>query len=304
MRVAQRLFCTRRGKDGCFVKKLVSVAVALLSCCLFAVTAFADVTVDMSHIYNFEDATIQAGDVFIWYYDGQACSGGSGYLDFYVTGDINAQGDVSNVNNDLGGMTMRLETVAPGTLYITLDGPDGTLKTITLTVEGSETAAGQAGENTNSSAPEESETPAGESETPAEEPAAPVAPVAPITVAPIAPVYAHSEIADAIADGTWGAEYTTCPACGYHNWTATADGYVCDTCGYITASVKTGSGVRGYVSPLAGVKATAATAPAAPATEADVAAAQAANDAYLAAIADLQAQVAQREAAYLAALNG
>ena len=28
-------------------------------------------------------------------------------------------------------------------------------------------------------------------------------------------------------------EYYTCPACGYHNWTATATGYKCDHCGYV-----------------------------------------------------------------------
>ena len=30
-----------------------------------------------------------------------------------------------------------------------------------------------------------------------------------------------------------GTAYYTCPACGYHNWTATADGYRCDHCGYL-----------------------------------------------------------------------
>lgn len=45
--------------------------------------------------------------------------------------------------------------------------------------------------------------------------------------------------------------YYTCPACGYHNWTATADGYKCDHCGYVE-SVKqlTGYGnVKGVYEP-------------------------------------------------------
>lgn len=45
--------------------------------------------------------------------------------------------------------------------------------------------------------------------------------------------------------------YYTCPACGYHNWTATADGYKCDHCGYIE-SVKQLSGygnVKGVYEP-------------------------------------------------------
>ena len=33
----------------------------------------------------------------------------------------------------------------------------------------------------------------------------------------------------AIANGTWGIEYTTCQKCGYHNWTRQGNVYVCDT---------------------------------------------------------------------------
>ena len=77
---------------------------------------------------------------------------------------------------------------------------------------------------------------------------------------------------------------------------------MCDTCGYITTWVKTASGVKGYVGAQMPVQSAAAPAPAV--TRQSVAEAQAANDAYLAAIRALQAQVAQREAAYLAALKG
>ena len=69
---------------------------------------------------------------------------------------------------------------------------------------------------------------------------------------------------------------------------------MCDTCGHIVSTVKTGAGVKGYVAP-------AASAPLAD-QQMTPAEAQAANDAYLAAISALQMQVAQREAAYLDAL--
>ena len=120
----------------------------------------------------------------------------------------------------------------------------------------------------------------------------------PVPAATAAPVDDHGEIAQAKADGSWGAEYTTCPACGYHNWTASSLGYVCDTCGHIAATVKSDAGVKGYTAP----------APAAPpasqvASAQTMAEAQAANDAYLAAIRALQEHVAQREAAYLASLG-
>lgn len=48
--------------------------------------------------------------------------------------------------------------------------------------------------------------------------------------------------------------YYVCTACGYHNWTATEDGYRCDRCGYIE-SVKQLSGygnVRGVYEPKTG----------------------------------------------------
>ena len=31
------------------------------------------------------------------------------------------------------------------------------------------------------------------------------------------------------------AQFYTCPACGYHNWTGTVGGYKCDHCGHIEA---------------------------------------------------------------------
>lgn len=48
--------------------------------------------------------------------------------------------------------------------------------------------------------------------------------------------------------------YYTCPACGYHNWTATDEGYRCDTCGHLE-SVKQLAGygnVQGVYEPKTG----------------------------------------------------
>lgn len=287
------------------MKKLISTLTALAMGCVFAVSAMAadeparamNMHVDMSHVY-IEDATIEVGDTYTWSYDAAA-----GPVDYGEQGTA-LHNDYS-LPNDQGGLTLVYTAVEPGTHTFQIVNRWWTesYKTVTVTVE--EAAPTQEPEvpiDEPETPVEEPEVPADEGENPAAEGQTPVEQSTDSAV-PASPVYEHGEIADAIANGTWGAEYTTCPACGYHNWTAGPSGYVCDTCGYITDSVKTGSGVRGYVDPAAGIKAAAVTATA-PVTEADVAAAQAANDAYLAAIADLQAQVAQREAAYLAALQG
>ncbi len=48
------------------------------------------------------------------------------------------------------------------------------------------------------------------------------------------------------------AAYYTCPACGYHDWTATADGYRCDHCGNIVTAQLSGYGnVKGAWAPAA-----------------------------------------------------
>ena len=54
--------------------------------------------------------------------------------------------------------------------------------------------------------------------------------------------------------------YYTCPACGYHDWTATAEGYKCNHCGYLE-SVKQLSGygnVKGVYEPKTSAAAAAA----------------------------------------------
>ncbi len=275
------------------MKKLISMLTALGMGCVFVVSAMAagtegasfNMQVDMSHVY-ISDATIEVGDTYTWYYDGEA-----GPVDYGEQGT--ALRIVSGTTNDQGGMTFVYEGVEPGTHTFRIVDRwwTTTYKIVTVTVEA---ASSDTEPDTSAEEPEisdgqtgtpdgDSQTPAGEDSSSAQQSAAPAA--------PSAPVYENDELAEAIANGTWGQEYTTCPACGHHNWTAGTEGYVCDTCGHIVTRVKTGAGVKGYVAPAVPAPMTAAQA-------------QAANDAYLAAIKVLQQQVAQREAAYLAALKG
>lgn len=110
----------------------------------------------------------------------------------------------------------------------------------------------------------------------------------------------------AIADGTWGIEYTTCPECGYHNWTRKGNVYVCDHCSNTTTSVKGAKGVKGFVPGTEAIAPVAAT-ESAPVVYASAAQAQAAADVreenYAAAIAAFQKQIAAQNAAYLASLG-
>ena len=117
----------------------------------------------------------------------------------------------------------------------------------------------------------------------------------------------QKEIDEAIANGTWGIEYTTCQKCGYHNWTRQGNVYVCDTCGNTTTEVVSAKGVKGYV----GSGAIAAVAPGKTVDDtpkyATAKEAQAAADkreaAYAAAVAAFQKQIAEQNAAYLASLK-
>lgn len=51
-------------------------------------------------------------------------------------------------------------------------------------------------------------------------------------------------------------QYYTCKACGYHNWTATEEGYRCDNCGYIESQKQlAGYGnVKGVYAPKTGTE--------------------------------------------------
>lgn len=111
---------------------------------------------------------------------------------------------------------------------------------------------------------------------------------------------------NAIANGTWGAEYTTCPECGHHNWTRKGNVYVCDTCGNTTATVKGAKGVKGFVAGTEGIAPVVANEGTAVvyATPAQAQAAAEVREAnYAAAIAAFQRQIAAQNAAYLASLG-
>lgn len=289
-------------------------------------------SVDMSHVY-IEDATLEVGDTYTWSYDGEAGPvdyGEQGTALRIVSGQGNDAGGMTFVYEAVapGTQTFRIvnrwwtETYKTVTVTVeaaSVEEPENPAEQPETPTEEPETPAEEP-----ETPAEKPETPVEQPETPAEEPETPTEkPVTPAekpetpaqdktdgqqaqTVAqpesqPVetpavtaAPADDHGEIAQAIADGTWGTEYTTCPACGHHNWTAGKLGYVCDTCGHITAVVKGSAGVKGYTAP----------APAAAASTARTAAqAEADNDAYLAAIRALQEQVARREAAYLASLK-
>ena len=74
-------------------------------------------------------------------------------------------------------------------------------------------------------------------------PAPTAAPAAPVTTA--APTAAPTATPD-------DSQYYTCAACGHHNWTATADGYKCDTCGHLeTKQISGYKNVKGTYAPTA-----------------------------------------------------
>lgn len=77
-------------------------------------------------------------------------------------------------------------------------------------------------------------------------PAPTAAPAAPVTTA--APTATPDD-----------SQYYTCAACGHHNWTATADGYKCDTCGHLeTKQISGYKNVKGTYAPTASSAKTAA----------------------------------------------
>lgn len=84
---------------------------------------------------------------------------------------------------------------------------------------------------------------------PSPEPTAPTpaepspAPTTAPTAAPAAESTATATPAPTAAPAASGAGYYTCKACGYHDWTATSEGYKCNHCGYVE-SVKQLSGYK------------------------------------------------------------
>ena len=85
---------------------------------------------------------------------------------------------------------------------------------------------------------------------PSEEPKPTEAPTPAPTAAPAAaPVATAAPTPTATPDDS---QYYTCVACGHHNWTATADGYKCDTCGHLeTKQISGYKNVKGVYTPTA-----------------------------------------------------
>ena len=85
--------------------------------------------------------------------------------------------------------------------------------------------------------------------------AAPTATPAPVEAAPAATAAPTATPAPTPDDS----QYYTCVACGHHNWTATADGYKCDTCGHLeTKQISGYKNVKGTYTPTASSAKTAA----------------------------------------------
>ena len=85
--------------------------------------------------------------------------------------------------------------------------------------------------------------------------AAPTATPAPVEAAPAATAAPTATPAPTPDDS----QYYTCVACGHHNWTATADGYRCDTCGHLeTKQISGCKNVKGTYAPTASSAKTAA----------------------------------------------
>lgn len=260
------------------MKKLISAALALVTCCLFSISAFADGLVDLSHVF-ISDATLAVGDTYTWSYDGDA-----GMVDYTEQGT--ALKIVSGQPNDDGGMTFVYEAVAAGsyTFRITDRSLSGVYKTVTVTVadEPTDTPDSQTPDAPAVSAPAASSGSSHDSQ--------PAADTGSDDHGAAVQAAEHQRIAWLLGDQ----KYTTCPACGYHNWTASDEGYVCDTCGYITRSVKGPDGVKGYTAAVLAPEVV---------TQHDVEEARRANDAYLAAIRALQQRIAAEQDAYLAAVR-
>lgn len=275
-------------KKNSFLKKIAAVAAAAVMACVLAVSAFAE-----GGNYVLNSATIKVGgtwtltvpssSIYDWDLSSEYISYGHNMAD--------KKGVLKYVSTQTVGDTnvITYEAVMPGTCTVTLTNRSTFAKvaTATVTVTGADTA--DKGQQT---------TPAGSASAAKGEAAAPAAD---------SRTAQQKEIDEAKANGTWGTEYTTCPECGFHNWTRKGNVYVCDTCGHETTTVVGPDGVKGYVgsgaiAPVSG-KAAAPETRYATAQQAQAAADQREAD-YAAAVAALQKQLAAKEAAYLAAVKG
>ena len=265
-----------------FFKALAAMAAAALMTCTLALGVFAD----NAPSYSLSNATLRVGQTYTFsaHYtlepdipEGDYTTGGPSRPD---TPGVLKYVSASELDEN-GVRTYTYQAMMPGTCTINLRSSFKTIASATITVTDGSTVAPTADAKTSADISATDSTAAPAADTRTEQ---------------------QKQIDEAKANGTWGSEYTTCTACGTHNWTRVGEVYVCDNCGHETTSVKGPDGVKGYV----GGTSASSTAQTAPQTRyASAAEAQTAADqreaAYAAAVAALQRQVAQREAAYLAA---
>ena len=297
-------------KHSALLKTTAAMGAALTMTCAMATGAFAD------QVYSISDATISVGQTWSFSY--------SGYMDWLLSSEYiehgpnmaDTEGVLKYVSTETTGRmtTVTYEAMMPGTCTVTLMdrsfiGGEIDKATVTVTGAGDTTKPDdtKTDDTTKADDTKADDTAKGDNaKTDTVKPAAPAASSEDNTPAVDTRTAQQKEIDEAIANGTWGIEYTTCQKCGYHNWTRQGNVYVCDTCGYETTTVVGPKGVKGYV----GSGAIAAVAPKASAPEtryATAAEAQAAADkreaAYAAAVAAFQKQIDAQNAAYLAALG-
>ena len=297
-------------KHSALLKTTAAMGAALTMTCAMATGAFAD------QVYSISDATISVGQTWSFSY--------SGYMDWLLSSEYiehgpnmaDTEGVLKYVSTETTGRmtTVTYEAMMPGTCTVTLMDRSfigGEIDKATVTVTGAgdttKTDDTKTDDTTKADDTKADDTAKGDNaKTDTVKPAAPAASSEDNTPAVDTRTAQQKEIDEAIANGTWGIEYTTCQKCGYHNWTRQGNVYVCDTCGNETTTVVGPKGVKGYV----GSGAIAAVAPKASAPEtpyATAAEAQAAADkreaAYAAAVAAFQKQIDAQNAAYLAALG-
>ena len=295
-------------KHSALLKTTAAMGAALTMTCAMATGAFAD------QVYSISDATISVGQTWSFSY--------SGYMDWLLSSEYiehgpnmaDTEGVLKYVSTETTGRmtTVTYEAMMPGTCTVTLMDRSfigGEIDKATVTVTGDTTKPDdtKTDDTTKADDTKADDTAKGDNaKTDTVKPAAPAASSEDNTPAVDTRTAQQKEIDEAIANGTWGIEYTTCQKCGYHNWTRHGNVYVCDTCGNETTTVVGPKGVKGYV----GSGAIAAVAPKASAPEtryATAAEAQAAADkreaAYAAAVAAFQKQIDAQNAAYLAALG-
>ena len=298
-------------KHSALLKTTAAMGAALTMTCAMATGAFAD------QVYSISDATISVGQTWSFSY--------SGYMDWLLSSEYiehgpnmaDTEGVLKYVSTETTGRmtTVTYEAMMPGTCTVTLMdrsfiGGEIDKATVTVTGAGDTTKPDdtKTDDTTKADDTKADDTAKGDNaKTDTVKPAAPAASSEDNTPAVDTRTAQQKEIDEAIANGTWGIEYTTCQKCGYHNWTRQGNVYVCDTCGNETTTVVGPKGVKGYVGSGA-IAAVAPKASAAPETRyATAAEAQAAADkreaAYAAAVAAFQKQIDAQNAAYLSSLG-